>query len=183
MDNADYNRGLEALEYFFQASKQLYSGFELSWTEFINFINSQNKSYIAGLGLGIELAEIPDYKIQEAMWALAETTQAGVPVPVSTFTDAIMERATSFDIYDAEEVLGKTLNDLGDLSQEVGKSTIEAVKETSGAVSFYSKYSKIILPLVAIAVGYYFLKRAEFAVKGGLGSIGKKVKKKIRSLV
>src|SRR5690606_34055518 len=107
-------------------------------------------------GLGIELAEISDYKIKEAMEDLAIQINGGIPDPLNAFTDAIYERETTFDYYDYRTIIEETAGQIAQGSQYVGDRIIEAGK---GSLDFISKYHKIIIIVGGALITFHYMKK------------------------
>lgn len=149
----DRELGLEALQYYFDLSKQNYpTNMITDFDTFIKAIDKKSKHFIAGFGLGINLTESRGRKVSQAMDSLHHHLKGGLPHNLNLFRDALNERLQQYDLSFWKNVAVDTGMDIIEGSQEVGKSVIGG---GAGILSLVSN-AKTMLPIALI--GYFGFK-------------------------
>lgn len=150
----DYERGLEALKIYHKESQRLYPNeYTISWDDFIAYINKKSKSFIAGLGLGILMAETTDSQIEDAMETVAKKTMGKLPESPEIFRQAVINRMQEFDWNAVKTISSDSATDLLNMAQSAGEEITEGVR----GLGVVLKNSKYIIPvLLVVGVGAYF---------------------------
>lgn len=106
-------------------------------------------SQIAGLGLGIRLADMSSSTVQDAADNLSEISNGMTPASVKDFTQALTGEATATPFTDA--VLN---NPLVQLATKVGDSLISVADSAAGSVSFLASVNKYLPFILPVGVGF-----------------------------
>lgn len=133
----DRKRGELALKIFFNYSKKNYpSTFKWSFEELLKKLDTKNKSFISGFGLGIKFTNASDKRIRTAMERVGALSQGNIPKNSQVFTNSLQSSLQSFDT---------------EAFSEVAKMTIADTKElTEKAVAGYTFYkiAGLVIPIV-----------------------------------
>jgi hypothetical protein len=153
--NEDRKRGEEALKKYYDESKRNFpENVLLPFDKFLKIIDLKSKSYIMGLGLGIKMAEISSSEIDDAMESLAKNSKGMIPENPMVFTQAIINRKREFDWKAFKEISLATLEEAGELMQDVGKDAKAGLK---GTFKVFAN-AKYLLPVLAVVGTIAFFK-------------------------
>ncbi len=162
----DRERGLQALRFFYNNSSSKAEYNNITFEDFIAHIDKTSKSFISGLGLGINFNlddktfDMDDVK--DSMITLSSELDGKVPVKLQQFKTVLIDQASKMDFDFWSKVSEDTINDLLVGAEYVGKNVITASK----SILSLSKHAKwVLLGGGVIAMMYY-------------GNIFKKVLKK-----
>jgi hypothetical protein len=160
----DRQQGVQAMKWFYdEGIKYNPSLRQVPFLEFVKIIDSKSKSFISGLGLGINMIGGGD--AQDSLETLARKSNGKIPNKLSIFTQAVQDGETDFDFSDFVNVSKQTASDLVDYAEQTGKDIQTGISGTATLV----RYAKVVVPIVVI--GYVML---------NLGTITKMVKKVIK---
>ncbi len=149
----DRAKGIQAIEYFHNYSKRMYPlTYTISIDELINIIDSRGKGSLAGLGLGIEITEMSDSDVRNAMEKLARQAQGKIPATNNAFNMALSDKLQEIDFMAIAEIAKMSAIDLAKHSSEIGEKVI---KGTSGAFDLIGN-AKFVIPIALI--GYFGFK-------------------------
>lgn len=142
----DYEIGVQALRYFHTMAENDYpENMQVNFQDFISIINGQNKSFIAGLGMGIKLVPLSKSNVENSMEWMAEASRGKMPANPQDFRAAIVTGSRNFNWSEYIKASGQ---DLIKFASEVGVGIKEGVTGASQLLS----YSKYLIP-VLLAVG------------------------------
>lgn len=151
----DRKKGEQAIKHFYNESKRLHAeNMRVSYTELIDLIDMKSNHYITGLGMGINMVEISDTNVEDAMNSLARNSMGKLPNDLQVFTQAIINRESEFDWKAFSEISKDTLEDTLVATQALGKDLGAGVK---GVGTLFSK-SKYVLPVIGVVALYFFIK-------------------------
>jgi len=139
----DRKRGEAVLKIFFDISKKNYPD-EFKWTEeqFFAILDAYNKTSIVGIGFGVQLSDLPDNRIKDAMENVALESRGKIPKNPQVFIQALSERQQKFDLIAFEDVATQTAIDTAKLAEQGAKVAL-----AGGAVYGLVKILAVLIPL------------------------------------
>lgn len=125
MDNADSQKGREALQYYHNQSR--------SYSNYPFLLSSDLENALGGFyfaeGLGLAAYNLSSAEMRSAMVNFAKQGQGRMPANKNSFFKAISDQATNFSWIDATKyVATETAKDVGKGAVVVGDSVIAAGK-------------------------------------------------------
>jgi len=167
----DRDRGIEAIRMYYDFSfanfREVYKLIDFGY--FVDSLDYKNKSFIEGLGLGINFNlkdgtfDLGD--VQDSMESLAKILKGKIPSDMNKFRSAIVQEARKIK---ASMFYNATIDSVGDIvngAVYIGKETMTASKSIL-SLAPYAKW--ILLGGGALAILYYgktFKMIAERAMK------------------
>jgi hypothetical protein len=180
----DENVGLDALKKFYDKAKShhlLGHSKKYSYDEMISVIKNMKggMAQVRGLGLGIKLIPMNESGVKSAMHDLADTTKGKIPANLTIFRSALSNEAQSLNIDKfIDDVVIQSVKDIGEGFVKVGTTVTDVGK----GVAFWAKYSKFVLPVVAIvvvptvAIGGFWYLDTKFKILDKIKNIKRSIK-------
>lgn len=151
---SDYEVGLNALKYFYNEQRSRFPKLALkSLDELVKVLESRKggKNFLLGLGLGINLGEIPEYRVRTAMETLAINSGGKIPLNNNDFRNYLINEATKVSYVDA--VTYTVIESTKDITKGVAEVG-ETVLTTGKVISFIMPF----LPFIILYVLYRIVK-------------------------
>lgn len=140
MSSSEISIGRKAIQYFYDEQKRLFSSkAPKSFDDLIKILEARQggKNFLLGLGLGISLAEVPEYRIKSAMLNLARNSGGKIPQSNNDFRDYLINEATKVNFTDAVTfTVVESAKQIANGAQAVGESVILTGKLINYALPF-----------------------------------------------
>lgn len=152
MSTNEIEIGKKAIQYFYDEQKRIYSSkAPRSFDELIKILEARKggKNFLMGLGLGINFAEVPDYRVKTAMQTLARNSGGKIPLTNNDFRDYLINEATKVNFVDAVAYTVK----------ESAKQITEGAQSIGDSVIFTGKMLNYALPLIVGTLVYFWIKK------------------------
>lgn len=135
--SSDRSSGEKALRMFFNHVNHHWHGLLPvdNAEDLIKYIDARNKSYIAGLGLGINVVEISDDRLNRAMIKLGDATQGKLPKSLQAFQMAV---SAELQTTRWEDVVNVATSIAEDSINVVGGEAIDIAKSIKNDIRLYA---------------------------------------------